>query len=101
MARLQPQVRKNDIIAHALVCAQKVGYQNVTRSEIAKQANVSDALVSAHFGTMQQVRRSIMRHAVKTECLEVVAQGLSHHDPIAKKAPEDVRQRAVRQMMGA
>jgi AcrR family transcriptional regulator len=87
--------RTAQILAAALKLAAKHGYQRITREAIAEAANVSPALVSHHMGTMDQMRRAIMREAVRIECLPVIAQGLVARDRHAGKAPDHLRQAAL------
>lgn len=93
--RKKPAVRKDEILTVALPLAEADGYQCVTRDQIAKAAGCSGPTVQYHFGTMAQLRRDIMRQAIKRECLRVVAQGLASGDAQAVKAPEDLRRRAM------
>jgi len=93
--KLKPSDRIAQILSAALVVASKVGYARLTREDIAKRADVPASLISYHLGTMPALRRKIMREAIRTECLPVVAQGLAIRDRFALKAPADLRARAV------
>lgn len=94
-AKLEARERTAQILAAALKLAAKDGYNRITREAIAAAAGVSPGLVTHHMGTMVELRRSIMREAVRTECLPVIAQGLSAHDRHAGKAPHELQHRAV------
>ncbi len=74
--------------------AEKQGYTNVSRAAIAQRCGVSEALLSHHFGTMTEFRRTLMRYAVAHENLPVVLQGLVDGNRYALKAPEALRARA-------
>jgi len=93
--KLKAPDRIAQILDAALVVASKVGYARLTREDIAKRADVPASLISYHLGTMPALRRKIMREAIRTECLPVVAQGLAIRDRFALKAPADLRARAV------
>ena len=93
--KMHPADRIAQILDAALVVASKVGYARLTREDIAKRADVPASLISYHLGTMPALRRKIMREAIRTECLPVVAQGLAIRDRFALKAPADLRARAV------
>ena len=93
--KMHPSDRIAQILDAALVVASKVGYARLTREDIAKRADVPASLISYHLGTMPALRRKIMREAIRTECLPVVAQGLAIRDRFALKAPADLRARAV------
>jgi len=93
--RLEPAERKQQIMTAALKLARKHGYMIITREAVAEEAGVSAGLVSLYWGTMPKFRRSIMREAVRTECMPVIAQGLVNGDPIARRAPDDVVSLAI------
>ena len=93
--KMHPADRIAQILQAALVVASKVGYARLTREDIAKRADVPASLISYHLGTMPALRRKIMREAIRTECLPVVAQGLAIRDRFALKAPAELRARAV------
>ena len=67
--------------------------------EIAKKAKVSPASVSRYFNTMKQLKRAIMRAAVKQEILPIIAHGLLNKDSQAKKAPTELKERAIKAVL--
>jgi AcrR family transcriptional regulator len=93
--RLQPDDRKAQILDGALELAQRKGLGTITRETIAQHVGVSPALVSLYLGTMTELRRTLMRHAIKREVLEIVAEGLATRDKQAAKAPDDLKRRAL------
>ena len=92
--RLKPKDRKALVMDAALRVARVQGYQRVTRHDVAVEAGVSDALVSNYWGTMTQLKRAIMRHAVKNEDLDIIAQGLAVRDPQAYAASAALQNKA-------
>lgn len=92
---LEKRERIAQILRAALKLAPRVGYNRLTREQIATEANVAPTLITHYFGTMVGLRRDIMREAVRVECLPVIAQGIALRDRHAQKAPDDVRQRAI------
>lgn len=93
--------RKSQLLEAALKIATRIGYTKVTREAIAKEAKVSPALVSFYFGTTPKMKRDIMRHAVKQEIVEIIAQGLADKNPHAQKAPDDLKKRAAAHLIAA
>ena len=93
--RLPPSDRKAALLAAALKLAGKGHYAQLTRAEIAQAAGVSPGLVSTYLGTMPDMRRTLMRHAVASGDLVVIGQGLSAGDRHARKAPADLRAAAA------
>jgi len=97
--RANPTLRKESILSAAVLLAAKHGYLRVTRDQIAEAAGVSGGLVTRYFGTIAQLRRDIMRKAVSSGQLTVLAQGLAADDPHAKKAPAEMIQKALTSLL--
>jgi AcrR family transcriptional regulator len=98
VTRLDPKDRKKQILNAALIVAGAKGFNRMTREEIALQAGISDGLINRHFSTMAQLRRSVMRAAIANWFLPVVAQGLVLKDPQAMKAPDDLKNAALKSL---
>ena len=95
MSRQNPKDRQASILDAALRMSRLHGYQRITRADIAAAAECSDALVSSYFGTMVQVRRSVVRAAIKQRDLVVILEAMLAKDPHVQKAPEELRRAAV------
>lgn len=93
--RVNPTLRKEQILTEAVSLSIKVGYHKITRDTVADSAGVSVGLVTRYFGTMNQLKTAVMRAAVKRGIPEIVAQGLAHGDNHAKKAPTDLKEKAA------
>lgn len=99
--KLEARERIAQILSAALtLCASETTYSRITRDEIAKKAGIPPTLVTYHCGTMADLRRNIMREAVRVEHLPVIAQGLAARDRHAMKAPEALRLRALQSIGG-
>lgn len=94
--RAHRSLRKNQIIKVGLDLYKDKAYHKITRSEIAKAACVSEALITKYYGTMKQFKRDLMRAAISQDIPEVVAQGLANGDQHARKAPEKLKAKAAR-----
>lgn len=90
---------KEQILTVALKLAEKKGYDKITRDELADKVGCATGLINHHYGTMNQLRRDIMRHAIKERILTVVAQGLAARDPFALKANDDLKKEALQTLM--
>lgn len=93
--KLDEKDRREKILRAALSIAEKKGYSRITRDEIAAKADCATGLVSYHFATMPQLKRAVMRFAVAEGNAVVVGQGLGAGDTYAKKAPADLKQKAL------
>lgn len=99
--RLLPDDRKYEILTAALIVAgEPGGWSKLTRDAVAREAKCADGLVSKYFGTMTAMRRTIMRSAVLTENLSILAQGLAMGDVHAQKADERLKRKALETLAG-
>lgn len=89
--RLNPKVRKGEILAAAIELAKTEGYGHISRRRIADLAGTSPPLITRYFKNMDELREAVMREAIQIPALHVVAQGLVSGCPIARAAPEQVR----------
>lgn len=83
------------VLRKAMQLAQTEGWQWTTRAMIAQAAGVSVGAVSGAYGSMIELKREVMREAVRLEILPLIAQGLAEQSPIAQSAPASVKQRAI------
>lgn len=74
-------LRRELILEAALKLSAEIGYKSITRDAVANVAGTSSALIGKYFPTMHQLKIAVMQMACQRECLEVVAQGLSHKNP--------------------
>lgn len=98
--RVNPILRRENILIAAVELARENGYNKITRDDIAERAGVSMGLVTHYFETMVQLRRAVMRHAIQFEIVEIIAQGLANKDDHARKAPEELKKQAVDKLLG-
>ena len=94
--KLPAEDRKRQILSAAVrVAARPGGWASMTRIAVANEAGLSEAMVSIHFGTMLNFRRSVMREAIRLSQLSIVAQGLASGDKCAQKADMALKQKAL------
>lgn len=91
----------NDMLKAALRVAERDGWRTMTRSAIAVEAGVSEGLISLRLGSMDALRRSVMRQAVRDRVLRVVAEGLLAGDKHACRADQALREAAAGCVTGA
>lgn len=99
MSKLEARARAAQILAAAVEVARDHGYTRLTREQVAARIGIAPSLVPYHMGTMKAFRRTVMREAVRLECLPVIAQGLAVRDPHAMAAPPELRSRALNSLM--
>lgn len=64
---------KAAILDAAVSVARERGLFSFSRIHVAKAANVAESTVSHHFGTMDELRRTIAQHAVDKEIVTLLA----------------------------
>ena len=93
--RLDPRDRREALLTAALELASTSGVHGLRRDHLAERAGVSQALVTVYLGNVPEMRRKVMRAAVKRGIIPVVARGLAVNDPHAKRADPVLKQAAA------
>lgn len=93
MTDINPRDR---ILKIAAYLAGKQGYQELSRSQIARACELSDATISFHFGDMDGFRDALMRYAIENKQYSIVAQGLANKHIAALAASRPVKLRAIK-----
>jgi AcrR family transcriptional regulator len=83
--RKQPKERKDQLLTEALILSKELGYSHITRDGVANRAGVSYGLVTRYFDSIDNLKRLVMKKAIKEEVVEIIAQGLVRKDPLTKK----------------
>lgn len=94
-SKKQPAERREQILDGAIEQAKAIGFTRITRDGVAAHCGLSAGSINLHFSTMTQLRRDVMRAAVKREILPIIAQGLAAGDAHARRAPAELKQRAL------
>lgn len=94
--RVDPAMRKAQILFHAAELAKEIGYHNMSRENIAEAAGVSVGLITKYFGNMVKLRRAVIRYAINRQIPEIIAQGIINKDRFASKAPDDLKEKAAK-----
>lgn len=84
-----------NILEAAYQLAQADGWSNFKRDDVAERAGVATGSVSHHFRGMDGLRGAVMRKAIQTECLPIIAEGLVARDRHAQQAPEWLKRQAL------
>lgn len=90
--------RKTRILAAALPVAVSLGYKNVTRSVVAKAAEVAENTIQHHFGSIPKLKEAILAYAIEKRNLEVIAQAVVARDPAVSDLPDRLKARALATM---
>lgn len=98
--RIDPKVRRDQLLNIALQQAETDGYANLQIRTIAEAAGVSAPLVSRYFSTLPQLKRAVMRAAIHRGNFRVLAQGLACFDQTALKADDDLKEKAAQFVAG-
>lgn len=91
MKRMKPDKRRLHILGVAIRLSKLNGYRNITREEVAEAAKVSSALINNYFGTIEDLRKCVIRQAVVDEIPIIIAQYLAVADDNTVEISERLR----------
>ena len=105
---LKKDVRRDQILTAAMDIALTDGYDKLTRDGVADRANVAAGQVNRIFNTMPQLKRAVMRSTIaqlelnpsNQRLLMILAAGLSYRETPALNAPMDLKNSAVKLLVG-
>lgn len=93
--RTSKNIRKDHILEEALKLSESEGFAKLSRDKVAELCGIKGSLIHYHFVSMENFKRDIMLLAIKLENLSVIAEGLAIRDVYAKKAPQELKERAL------
>tara|TARA_Y100000310_G_scaffold202686_1_gene202928 strand:- start:414 stop:695 length:282 start_codon:yes stop_codon:yes gene_type:complete len=85
--RLEPEVRKTQILTKALDLATESHYMLVTQREIADALNISVSLILSYFGSMDELRYDIVQKAIDVDNQQVMSQAMTAGHKLAHTIP--------------
>ena len=88
-------IRRDAVLAAAIELAVRDGFHSITRDDVARQAGVGAGTVNLYYGTVPQLKRDVMRAAIRQKVLPIIAQGIVAQDPRALRAPDDLKRQAL------
>lgn len=97
--RMSNASRIESILDAALRLASVNGYYSLTLQQVAREADCSHGLVSHHFQNAAKMRKAVLRAAIDRRNLRVVLQGMVMRDPVAMRAPRELKQAAMATVM--
>lgn len=95
MSRMNNAALKELVLNTALQLAKVNGFQSLTRDGVATEAGIAMGQVNHAYGTMNQLKRAVMRAAVHREELSIIAFGVVTGDKEAHKAPKWLQDKAL------
>lgn len=95
-SRASAEDRKSEILTKALVLAEEKGFNRFSCLDLGDVLQCGHSLIFHHFINMRNLRIEVMRHAIETENLKVLGQGLMSQDEIALSAPHALKQKALK-----
>ena len=90
---------KDKILDAAFTLACECGYRGIRRDAIAERAGVAGGTVNLHYLTMDNLKAAIMKRAIESEQLDILAAGMAEGDQTAMKAPKALKVRALQTLL--
>ena len=88
---------KERILHAAVKVAEKERLTGINRKKVADEALVSTGLVSYHFYTMENLRESVVLHAIENEILSIVAEAIVDRHHLVEIMTIELKQAALSQ----
>ncbi len=98
--RMSPDDRKAQLLAAAVKASVKAGYKAVTREAVATEAKVSATLLTRYFGDMDGLRTAMVKSAVETGNIKLIAEALTHKHPSVRAAKEKYKAEVIKYLFG-
>jgi DNA-binding transcriptional regulator YbjK len=99
-SRVAPEFRRMALLESAVMVASRDGWQKMTRDAIAELSKVSPALVSYALGDMKNIKRIVIREAIKRGIVSIIAEGITYGDPEALTVPKKLRSKVNKYIAG-
>jgi len=91
MIRKDPKVRKEEVLNAAIKVAKNTPYTQMTRLQVSEMAECAEGTINRYYGTMNQLRKAVMRRAVRDGIVNIVSLGLALHDTQAMESNAELR----------
>lgn len=99
--RMEPKDRKSLILSKAIdLCEKPGGWSKITRKLLADHIGCAEALINRYYHSMANLKRIVMRTAIKERNLSIIAQGLACGDRQAESVSEITRKQALKHLIG-
>jgi len=80
--RVNAGIRRKQLLNIAIEQAAETCYDAITREKVAKAVGLSPALVNYYFNTTEELREEVLREAIATRHLGIIAQGFVKKEPL-------------------
>lgn len=97
---MQRPTQKPTILGAAVNLARVTPYHQLSRRDIATAAECSSALVSFHFGTMQDLYDAVVDYAIQHSILRIVGDAVVQRHAAALALRADIKQAAISELTG-
>ncbi len=83
------------VLAAAMRLAKKYGLASVKRDDVAREAECASGTVNFHFQTMAFLQNEIIKEAIRTRALRLIAEGIVGGYTAARSVNEPLRSEAL------
>jgi AcrR family transcriptional regulator len=94
--RKDPTERKQELLEVAIHLAKETGYSHITRNEIARRAGVAYGLVTSYFKTIDNLKKMVVKEAIKQEIVQIIAEALARKEPLTRRLTPALREKVIR-----
>ena len=94
--RMPPEDRKELILIHAVLLAEKIGYDRVTRAQVAGLLKISPSLINRYYPTVRDLHKAVLRRAIEDDWQKIIALAVVNKDPCVKNMKKADKAAAVK-----
>lgn len=91
--------KREAMLVKGLDYAIQNGWENLTRDNFCGEIGIANGSMNYHFESMEGFKRGVMRKAVESQVIPVVAQGIANKCSVACAAPDTLKKLAIVHMM--
>jgi hypothetical protein len=86
---------KEVILHHALIAAKKTPYYKLGGIKLTTHKRISASQLIYYFKSMAKFREALLKEAIKQRDLHIIAQALTHKDPLTDGLDEETKRAAL------
>jgi len=91
--RIEPGLRKSQLINAAMDVARENHYKMLTRRMIADELDVAPSLVTHYLGPISDIKDLVVNKAIQREDLKILAQAIADEHYLTLKVSKELREK--------
>lgn len=98
-ARLDPEIRKQQILDAAINLSIQKGYRQLTRQSIANKICCAGALINHYYGNIDNLRDIVLQIAIEKEIMPILAENYGTRGKETSHLPTQLKEKVINYLM--